>query len=1629
MSTSPTRPHYYASRPSSRSASRPTSPPTSAEVRSQAVAKLKRAASLPRKPDGRRPSFAPAQQQRDKTNESGPSSPLTIAQHPTQNAEEIFNNSNVENQGGSSSLNIDSSHQEQQEVLSPSPVATSFDHAAIYPTPTSATPLMQRSASAASSSYHMPLGATINTPFYPNTPPAADWAAMQLAQSYLPSLTPTGLSPNPYPHSVPIGVGAGPSTPSPLPTLGELATLQRSNSNAARAKAMSKLTGGRGAPPDEDITLSTPSRVGANLTRAGTLGGVRMLDLAALRTRPAAAEEPAAVQASVPDAAFAEARPRLQRSFTVSSSNMGEERRSAVGRRMVERLAERRAARQKEEEEVRQLWEERRAAMERDGHDHQHRDGPEEGLFGAHQEQVGDEREGDYEHVDEHDDNIIPALARTSPAEPHRLGYTPQHDPDMLGAPERPVSRGTMQSSQEPFEYESHLRRSLSSRTARGVVGDIVEPVPAIVTPENHTEHIESPILSEDVQVADEPLLPPYPQYATPSRHVPHSSTSTESTIPGNQSPGGSSLSGLDSMMFVMGGSGAPGPSGLKPGQNQHWPQDAHDGSEWGTPAKDLHQATFTDSPILHSPSDRDRASGAESHSGRGSVEGGDQLTPPSRGSIRTDSVMSWEEVGGKEDQEVRVPTDKTYHQKSGSFSAKLKGSVRSAMKKRSHSRSSITSITQSPPMSPAQLQVSGFPSRRGSESSTSPSHRSATKDHTAKHQPSISSLSASLSGQPDTSANAALLQHQLSNDPSQVSFLPRATLNDPRILSSKLSPFPGIARLEARKNDESLSPGEAPKLFHQLSDSVIPSQQRSTSIPSAQESIYALPLPAHTDDRRASADSATKRNWLSKAFGHSTSPRSSGSVSRKSSSPDFNSLDGAGRTLGQGAQIITAEVDPFAAPPPPTSLSLKPAKHRSASPSVSVVPEVSEEGSRFTRFASMRGDNGTPALPEIVDPDKQQEILPRKSEDVLNRMDEVLAMGPDDPARPDILDDPPRKLLLSTQILQVVNVHTVKDRYLFLFNDILVIAKPLISQGITATLDMNFVVKSIVSLDKLAISGFAEEPKTEPERHPVVNNFIQRFAEDPVEACAYLVERSSPKVDPVTLASLIFKTPELDKTRIGELLADNDKLMKSFIDRFHFAGVRIDEAFRMFLLSLRLPTEPTACETLLRGFAHTYFEANHNLVSFDREVASDLVLAIIQFNDALYGTFGFALPNHAITKDTFISAFSSKDPHGLVSEELLAQIYDSIRATPLSQALNAEEQRLQGRIVQLSPARIPTKLTYNVWSEKITVSIPQADDQFQIKLFGEGLEFEPAVLDFENRSEASFRVRGTSLGTKSLLFNRVGNNAALYGGLGNTRHFTIERAFMKHTFHVAFANHNGLKRKYCFSVDNLETRRRWGTFLDRHIKMTKAIKSQSASTVDQKIRQTAEGVSIQVLRDALIPPEDKLALPVPSTSGGPARGNGTSNRLGSSALARRDTNVGPDNSPGRGGGSRPSTSTDRERGRAGSVSIAYAQHAYKDEYDLGPLQPTRGGGNTSDKQSGMLDIQTGKELVLLCRQNSLLPGLLELLHAGKEGAEGMVPVAAPAPPANGMSVEMSNQGSGAGMARTDSVRNKGVRV
>lgn len=200
---------------------------------------------------------------------------------------------------------------------------------------------------------------------------------------------------------------------------------------------------------------------------------------------------------------------------------------------------------------------------------------------------------------------------------------------------------------------------------------------------------------------------------------------------------------------------------------------------------------------------------------------------------------------------------------------------------------------------------------------------------------------------------------------------------------------------------------------------------------------------------------------------------------------------------------------------------------------------------------------------------------------------------------------------------------------------------------------------------------------------------------------------------------------------------------------------------------------------------------------------------------------------------------------------------------------------------------------------------------------------------------------------------------SALYASLGNSRTFTVERAFMRHTFHVAFVSHLGQKRKYCFSVPDAAARAKWGTTLNRQIWVAQVKKQQQANGVNLKtpedcVRRAAEAVALQVLRDALIAAEDK-----------------NEEHVGGSATPHSHGHVSPS--------SKQTSSIPARVLRQGSVSVAYIK-AHAEEADLGPLQPTR--GHHSDG-SGMVELQTGKELVLLCRQNSLLPAVLALLQKG----------------------------------------------
>lgn len=660
-----------------------------------------------------------------------------------------------------------------------------------------------------------------------------------------------------------------------------------------------------------------------------------------------------------------------------------------------------------------------------------------------------------------------------------------------------------------------------------------------------------------------------------------------------------------------------------------------------------------------------------------------------------------------------------------------------------------------------------------------------------------------------------------------------------------------------------------------------------------------------------------------------------------------------------------------------------------------------------------------------LFEPEVRQVRLPAEElpgYKILQRLDSILGTEELDSDAPSVLDHPPRRLLLHTPVLQVVNANTVKDRHLFLFTDLLLIAKPLIEldpvtgQPLSPTLETSFVVKSVVELQHLKLAAFdSTEDLTSKKRHPLLVSFVDRFANDPKRAIASLIQKGGLANDGATIANLLFRNQDLNRNQLGAYLAvrEHKHILRLYIERFRFAGIRLDDALRIFLMSIRLPHDLVAAEYVLSVVASQWTEMNGS-TGFDPSLTLSLVMAIMRLSDALHSGLSssegiFSFPNGAVNVEDFIAAFREYDVRLHVPEELLARIYASVRKERIEQASDNSMFSMTPDIeATIEPSKLPTRLTYRTSSDVITITIPRPDSKFSIKLQGTDLKFDPPLLNFSKSATQSFRVTGTALGTRAMVLIKVGANAPRYQGLPLNKVFSIERAFMQHTFQISFINHLEVKRKYMFSTLSAEVRMEWLEVARERIEVMNKNAATTKTGEEERTKgmRAAEMVAIQVLRDALIAPEE--LPPTTSTSFAAPRFNSAApTRAGTPNAAMQPT---PRILNGRLGtptginGARPLV-------RSNSVSKTYAAGIGKGEIDLlpeGPLsrRPSPGATllmsqsiqlqalrresreETNGREEGMMGgefVKSGETIRVITEQNSLLPLVLGFLRIGAE--------------------------------------------
>lgn len=407
------------------------------------------------------------------------------------------------------------------------------------------------------------------------------------------------------------------------------------------------------------------------------------------------------------------------------------------------------------------------------------------------------------------------------------------------------------------------------------------------------------------------------------------------------------------------------------------------------------------------------------------------------------------------------------------------------------------------------------------------------------------------------------------------------------------------------------------------------------------------LPLNGFPRDRHGALTAATALEeappqgspvptWVGAAAGAGRTSPASASVRSFNASGD---TDEAGAAAAAAAAVVASTNGPqLPSPNLPSSENAR----RGLSRAASSESEQATYGGGGNSGTAANGGDGGPVLPPF-----RPRVAPLAAADlpanrILAKLDSILPPEPSPTmtTTAGLLDRPPRRLLLSSPVLQVVNANTVKDRYLLLFTDMLVIAKPLLEdhvltgEPVPPNLDSHFLVKSVVECKQLKLT--AEDDPAEDaasasksggasqKKHPLLVAFVDRFANDPARAIASLVSKGGLTNDGPTIANLLYRNPDLNRNQLGMYLSDRHQrhVLRAYIDRFRFAGVRIDDALRLFLMSVRLPFDSKAADYVIGVLAQMWAEAN-TATGIDGPVAHGLMTAIVRLSDALHGGDG----------------------------------------------------------------------------------------------------------------------------------------------------------------------------------------------------------------------------------------------------------------------------------------------------------------------------------------------------------------------------------------------------------------------
>ncbi|CAG9788533.1 unnamed protein product [Diatraea saccharalis] len=185
------------------------------------------------------------------------------------------------------------------------------------------------------------------------------------------------------------------------------------------------------------------------------------------------------------------------------------------------------------------------------------------------------------------------------------------------------------------------------------------------------------------------------------------------------------------------------------------------------------------------------------------------------------------------------------------------------------------------------------------------------------------------------------------------------------------------------------------------------------------------------------------------------------------------------------------------------------------------------------------------------------------------------------------------------------------------------------------------------------------------------VTQGTELFNQKPERGIEFLQEHGVLKtpLDPYQVAMFLRENPDLDKKMIGDYICkrssrdeegEGPSVLGAFAESFDYAGLRIDQALRLYLETFRLPGEAPLIFLVMERFAERWHTTNGEPFA-NTDAAFRLAYAVIMLNMDQHNHNAKKL-NVPMTVDDFVRNLRGCNGSGDFDQAMLEAIYHSIK-------------------------------------------------------------------------------------------------------------------------------------------------------------------------------------------------------------------------------------------------------------------------------------------------------------------------------------------------------------------------------